>query len=98
MYGCKCASSLRFCFFFGVLCVTGVSYARCVNEPPVCSAKATFVQSGWHFTTTTSAAWLLPRGHRRPTQTCLPELRLSWMFELDPYIHARMDPNWWKGH
>jgi hypothetical protein len=20
--------------------------------------------------------------------------RLSWMFEMDPYIHARMDPNW----
>src|SRR5262245_24771550 len=25
-----------------------------------------------------------------------PERRLSWMFEIDPYVHARMDPNWTK--
>jgi hypothetical protein len=23
-----------------------------------------------------------------------PEARLSWLFELDPFIHARMDPDW----
>ena len=23
-----------------------------------------------------------------------PERRLSWMFELDPFVHARMDPDW----
>jgi hypothetical protein len=26
-----------------------------------------------------------------------PNRRLSWMFELDPFIHARMDPEW-VGH
>jgi hypothetical protein len=25
-----------------------------------------------------------------------PERRLNWLFELDPWIHARMDPNWNK--
>lgn len=23
-----------------------------------------------------------------------PERRLSWLFELDPFVHARMDPDW----
>lgn len=23
-----------------------------------------------------------------------PERRLSWLFELDPFVHARMDPTW----
>ena len=25
-----------------------------------------------------------------------PERRLSWLFELDPFMHARMDPEWTK--
>lgn len=37
--------------------------------------------------------------NRFPAATCPnpelpPERRLSWMFELDPFVHARMDPEW----
>jgi prepilin-type processing-associated H-X9-DG protein len=29
-----------------------------------------------------------------PSATLPPARRLSWLFELDPYVHARMDPDW----
>jgi prepilin-type processing-associated H-X9-DG protein len=29
-----------------------------------------------------------------PTEGLPPEKRLSWLYELDPFIHARMDPTW----
>src|SRR5262245_51077839 len=29
-----------------------------------------------------------------PSATLPPARRLSWLFELDPYVHARMDPYW----
>jgi prepilin-type processing-associated H-X9-DG protein len=29
-----------------------------------------------------------------PSPTLPPDRRLSWLFVLDPYVHARMDPDW----
>lgn len=78
------------CLCFG-LCVGGVANLRAAAARQRCNnnlRQIGLALQNYHDT----MSEFPPGTHRVPDLP--PDRRLSWLFEIDPFVHARMDPTW----
>lgn len=88
------SSILIYLSIAGVLCgclAGAIMRVRDAAAKADCMNNQKHIAIGWHMYCDT-VEYLPCAAMESLTQP--PEQRLSWLFELDPFIHARMDPDW----